>query len=381
LRKTIYDAIHLYLAIDMSKGDQLLIRFGLTEPPDERTVHDATLDYMRSARDINAVSDGVKAYTGILLQLYAGDPKIITIDEPEAFLHPSLALNLGKELAKAAAAEGKRVFAATHSPQFLMGAILSGAKVNIIRLTYEEGIGTARLLSSTELTRLMQDPLLRSVGVLSGLFYNHVIVGEANADRAFYQEINERLLAANDSRGIPHTLFLNADNNKQTIPKIIEPLRKLGIPAASIVDIDILKDGGQEWTRHLMACNIPSGEHQPYGTRRASVLKALEATGKDFKTCGGIGLLSGENRETAENLFNDLARYGLFIVRYGEVEGWLSELSVPHNKYSWLHSIFKKMGNDPAQADYVKPSSGDVWDFMDQVRPWLVDPKRRGIST
>jgi hypothetical protein len=53
--------------------------------------------------------------------------------------------------------------------------------------------------------------MLRSVGVLEGLFYNYVIVGEADADRAFYQEINERLPAA--------------------IPKIIEPLRKLGIPS------------------------------------------------------------------------------------------------------------------------------------------------------
>jgi hypothetical protein len=113
-----------------------------------------------------------------------------------------------------------------------MGAILSGANVIIIRLTYEAGIGTARLLPSGEIARLMQDPLLRSVGVLSGLLYNYVIVGEANADRAFYQEINERLLDANDSRGIPHTLFLNADS-KQTIPRIIDPLRKLGIPAAS----------------------------------------------------------------------------------------------------------------------------------------------------
>jgi hypothetical protein len=196
LRQTIHEAIGLHFAIDMSEGDQLSIRFGLAEPPDERTVRDETLEYMRSARGIDAVSDGVKAYTGILLQLYAGDPRVIVIDEPEAFLHPSLAFNLGKELANLSGTEGKRVFAATHSPQFVMGAVLSGAKVNIIRLTYEGGVGTARLLPSAELTRLMQDPLLRSVGLISALFYNHVIVGEANADRAFYQEINERLLAS-----------------------------------------------------------------------------------------------------------------------------------------------------------------------------------------
>lgn len=378
LRKIIHDALGLYLAIDMSEGSKLNIKFGETPPPEERSVKDDILEYMRNARAFSAVSDGVKAYTGILVQLYAGDPEIIIIDEPEAFLHPSLALNLGKEIAKGAATQNKHVFVSTHSAQFVMGAILSGATVNIIRLTYEGGVGTARLLPSTELTKLMQDPLLRSVGVLAGLFYNYVIVGEADSDRAFYQEINERLLAADDSRGIQHVLFLNADN-KQTIPRITEPLRKLGIPAAGIVDIDIIKDGGQEWTRQLGACNIPSSEYPSFATRRKNVLDFFAAKDPNFKTKGGIALLSGTEHEAASNLFDDLARYGLFAVRGGEVEQWLPSLSIARTKQTWLRSIFEKMGSDPRSADYVKPASGDVWDFIGQIRTWLVAPSRRGI--
>ena len=118
LRKVVFDAIGLYFAIDASQGDQLSVRFGRTRPPDEQSFHDETLEYMRGALDIGAVSDGVKAFTGILLQLHAGDPKIIIVDEPEAFLHPSLAMKLGKELAKGAAIEGKHVFASTHSPPY-----------------------------------------------------------------------------------------------------------------------------------------------------------------------------------------------------------------------------------------------------------------------
>jgi hypothetical protein len=41
----------------------------------------------------------------------------------------------------------------------------------------------------------MRDPLLRSVGVLGALFYNGAVICEADADRALYQELNERLLA------------------------------------------------------------------------------------------------------------------------------------------------------------------------------------------
>ncbi|WP_236774748.1 hypothetical protein [Agrobacterium tumefaciens] len=259
-----------------------------------------------------------------------------------------------------------------------MGAISSGAEVNIVRLTYKEGAGTARLLPSSELKQLMQDPLLRSVGVLEGLFYDAVVVGEANADRAFYQEVNERLLASGDQRGSPRTLFLNADT-KQTIPRILAPLRKLGIPAAGIVDIDVFKDGGNEWSRHLKAVNIPEGEFDAYASRRLRVLNALKATGQDFKTRGGIGLLQGSDMETAENLLNDLGSYGLFVVPIGELEAWLSGLNVERTKQKWLHTVFEKMGCDPSSKTYVQPETGDVWDFMGSLASWARNPQRRGI--
>jgi predicted ATPase len=110
---------------------------------------------MKGARGIEGVSDGVKAFTGILLQVYAGDPKVIIIDEPEAFLHPSLVRTLAKELATATSAETKHVFVATHSPDFIMGAIQSGALVNIVRVAYSNEIATARLLPNDDLVTLM----------------------------------------------------------------------------------------------------------------------------------------------------------------------------------------------------------------------------------
>jgi hypothetical protein len=73
-----------------------------------------------------------------------------------------------------------------------MGCVQGGAQINIIRVTYDYENATARLLTKEKLTPLMRNPLLRSVGVLNALFYNAVIVTEADADRAFYQEVNER---------------------------------------------------------------------------------------------------------------------------------------------------------------------------------------------
>ncbi|MBY5341456.1 ATP-binding protein [Rhizobium leguminosarum bv. viciae] len=380
LRNIIFEATNLMFVIDASVGDHLHVRFGETEPPNERTYSEETLEYMRQARAADDVSDGIKAFAGILLQLHAGTPKVFVVDEPEAFLHPSLAFKLGKELSRGAVDEGKHVFASTHSAHFLMGAITSGATVNIIRLTYSGGVGTARLLQSNDLRLLMQDPLLRSVGVLEGLFYDYVVVGEGNADRAFYQEVNERLLSCRDKRGLPHALFLNADN-KQTIPRILTPLRQLGIPAAGIVDLDVLKDGGSEWTKQLNAVGMPSGEHDAYANRRSTVLKSLMALDKDFKRDGGLNLLAGAEAETAWNLLLDLRRNGLFVVPRGEVENWLSDLNVERSKNGWLRDIFERMGSDPRSREYITPGDGDVWDFLGEIVEWMMNPNRRGIPS
>ena len=116
------------------------------------------------------------------------------LDEAEAFLHPPMAYKLGKEISKSIS-DGKRLFVSTHSSNFLMGCIQSGVPLDIIRLTYSNNVPTARHLENTRIAKLMRNPLMRSADVLSGLFYEYVIVTESDADRAFYQEINDRLLA------------------------------------------------------------------------------------------------------------------------------------------------------------------------------------------
>lgn len=143
------------------------------------------------------------------------------------------------------------MFISTHSANFLMGCVQGKVPLNIVRLTFDGKSGTSRLLTKEQLTPLMRNPLLRSIGVLNALFYNYVVVTEADADRAFYQEINERLLAAGDPRGIEGCLFLNAQN-KQTVWDIVKPLRELGIPCVGVVDIDILKEGGVVWKNQCL---------------------------------------------------------------------------------------------------------------------------------
>lgn len=381
VRRIVFDAFGRHFVLDPTNLGQLRIRLSDRAPRDdmeERGIHADAVRFHAAAQVIDEASDGVKAFTGIVTEVMAGDPSVVLVDEPEAFLHPSLASKLAQEVARAALSADKRVFISTHSPQFVMGCIQSGAPVNIIRLTYRGGVATARILPSDEILELMRHPLLRSTGLLSGLFYEFVVVTESDADRAFYQEVNERLLQFKPEWGIPNCLFLNAQN-KQTVQTLLRPLRKLGIPAAGVVDVDVLKDGGLNWTNLLSSAAVPQLSHGSFATLRAAVKNAMDATGKDMKREGGIAILSGADRQAAEDLLNQLRLYGIFAIPGGELESWLKGLGASGHGPAWLIDVFERMGEDPGHANYVRPNVGDVWEFVRDIRSWLLDPARKGI--
>lgn len=381
VRRIIHDAFGQYLVIDPTNLGQLNLRLSKEPPKDdkeERGIHAEAVEFHSKAMLINHASDGVKAFTGMVTEMIAGDPSVLLMDEPEAFLHPSLSFKLGKEVSGIMSASDKRLFVATHSPNFVMGCIQSGAPVNIVRLTYRNNVPTARILPNEDILKLMRNPLLRSTGVLSGLFYEFVIVTESDADRAFYQEINDRLLKHSIGRGIPNCLFLHAQN-KQTVKTIIKPLRELGIPVAGIVDIDVLKDGGSVWSSFLDSGSIPELEREPLASLRQALKRKFEESGKNMKRDGGIQILNEEDQEALQNFFNKLSDYGLFVVPNGELESWLKELNVSGHGPNWLVEIFEKMGEDPSSSDYLKPRDGDVWNFVDGISKWFFDPRRKGI--
>lgn len=381
VRRIVKDAFDSYFVIDPTNLGQLRLKLSKKEPEseiEERGIHDGAVKFHSNAIPIELASDGVKAFTGMITEMIAGDPIILLVDEPEAFLHPALSFKLGKEISKITIGSEKRLFVSTHSPNFVMGCIQSGAPVNIIRLTYRDNVPTARILPNNDILRLMRNPLLRSTGVLSGLFYEFVVVTESDTDRAFYQEINERLLRYMPEKGIPNCLFINAQN-KQTVKTIIKPLRELGIPVAGIVDIDVLKDGGSVWSSFLDSGYLPELERNSLASLRSALKQKFDETRKDMKKDGGINILSTGDKEAAKNLLEKLSEYGLFVIPSGELESWLPNISATGHGSVWLIDIFEKMGEDSDSPDYVKPTDNDVWNFIGEIKKWLVNTSRKGI--
>jgi hypothetical protein len=173
-----------------------------------------------------------------------------------------------------------QVIAATHSADFLIGLLDSGATVNVVRLTYAGAKATARLLSSETLSRFNRDPLLRSSSVLDALFHEHIVITEGDADRAFYEEINRRLLDTTVSEGAASCLFLNAQG-KDAIPKLLDPLRSFGLRAAAIADIDILLDGGTNWIKQLDAAGVPEVTSAGWSAMRSKIAEFVRSHGGD----------------------------------------------------------------------------------------------------
>lgn len=390
LRKIVFEAFEYHLSIDTSSFRETRIKLSHESPEAyEHSHRPEALDYFHRAQDIERFSDGVKSFVGLLAALLSDEYLVMLIDEPEAFLHPPLARRLGQELHQLSHTRGAHVLAATHSADFLMGCLQASPDAHIVRLTYRQGVPTARLLSREQIQQMMQDPLLRSTGVLSALFHEGAVVCEGDRDRAFYQEINERLLTKSGRKeGADSCLFINA-HSKQAIHRVIGLLRRMGIPAVAIIDLDIIID--ENVLKELLtAIEADAALIETLGMAKGLFYrKFIEAAqgdskkGRSLLKARGINALTESQKQAMKSTFlGPLSSLGIFIVPGGEVESWLAYL-LPDNqrpdKQEWLTTIFDAIGSDPHSERYVWPKDGDVWNFMREIAQWIGDPKRQGM--
>ena len=377
LQTRVFNAVGLHLGFDATSSGQIQLRLS-REPPDglERSFDEAALTYFRNAQPIQEASDGIQAYVGILLALAIDTSHTVLLDEPEAFLHPPLARKLGRQVSELARQRGISLFTATHSADFLIGCVQAEERVRVVRLSYSNGKSQGRLIDKDEIRRVFSSPLMRSANALSSLFYDGVVVTESENDRAFYAEIYARIAAADDT--VPTVLFIHAQN-WQTCSDIAGPLRHLAVPAAIIMDMDVLGSGGQDWTAVYNATCVPTALHLGWGQQRSEIRRRLIEANPDYKISGGINVLGDQDREAAADHIASLAAYGTFIVPHGEVESWLSGLGVAGRKTDWAIAMLRRLGDNPVDPTYVKPATGDVWSFIQGIIDWVSRGNRKGM--
>ena len=378
--ETVFQAIGQHVAITpILNGGQasvLLTKDSMLEVQfDSRSYSNDAIEYFSNplnALPLHQQGDGTVAFVGLMIELMFSKQSILLIDEPEAFLHPTLAHAVGNEAGRQS--YSKSIFAVTHSADFLMGCLESCAQVNIVRLT-REGAGTARLLPDHDVRKMITDPLLRSENIISALFHSCAVIVEGDSDCAFYREVNYRLSAVSD-RSLRDCQFVST-HGKGSMYKPLALLRKAGIPTACVVDFDVL-DGKKRTLGNLAsAAMVPS-------QILSSVKHEIGMASLEIKKCHeqrrGLDMLEDGIRETIRDAICKLARYGIFVVPNGELESWLSCLNVDREKDGWVNRMFERMGNDPEDVNYIQPSDDDVWDFIRGVSEWCEDSARCGMS-
>jgi predicted ATP-dependent endonuclease of OLD family len=322
---------------------------------------------------IDQLGDGIRSYSGIILNFVA-DPRPVTIiDEPEAFLHPPQALKLGKELANLVYSENRQAIIATHSSDIIRGAMSAGVSVQFLYLDHNRVQRQYHIVTSEQVAKFSAEPFLTHTNALDCLFYAQVVVCEAEADIMFFKWAAEKSGKADN---IEETFWIPS-YGKTAVPSIIRSLNGLGVKAKCIFDIDVLLSIGiiEDVCAELnidiakykgFLKNLPSHIKVPPA---AQALKEIEevisATSDDdsdesrlssirlikksaeslsrswsLKATGLRLLPKGEVRKCAEEFISYLQTHGVIILREGELENYVPDIG-GHGK-GWVRQAIEK---------------------------------------
>ena len=310
--------------------------------------------------------DGIKSFVSTYLSLKLDSKNIVLIDEPESFLHPPLARQLG-EIIGDSATDDKQIFITTHSSEILKGILSTCRDVNVIRITRNENINTISELDTDSLKQIISTPRLRVSKVLDGLFCERVAITESEADEIFYQEFLEKI---NPQSGV----FFTHVNSKSNICSVAEIYNKLDVENYMIFDFDILRTR-DEFNKVIKLISLSDKEKDTYRSIRKEVeeyvnskatARAQSQDEKELKKQKdiiyhkeGINCIEGndELKNRLEEMINNLAEKNVLILKNGELETNLNDAQIAYtgNKNLWIENAI----------DYIEKTESSELEKLD----------------
>lgn len=381
------------LTLDRLSGKAQL-RVGAPEveaPP----VDAVTSEYRNALSNLPGLAtqgDGMKSLIGLLLPVITASYPIILIDEPEAFLHPPQAFELGKVLGDIALKRNVQIILATHDRSLMAGLLSSETTMSVVRLDRQGDVTTANQLSAPEVKTLWTDPVMRYSNVLEGLFHRVVVVAEADQDCKFYEASIDAVDETHSVSTSPSEILFIPSGGKDGIAKVVVALRAANVPVVACVDLDILDNGtklktlveafGGNWEDFESDYNIAVQPLRPTetGWTCGHVLRAItselepeaskpwnadmkrlltpitrtsESSFQKLKQYG-MKTFTGQAEQHAKILIDNLDSLGICCVREGELErlapgvgvskgpGWLSsalESEAHHGEEARAHAM------------------------------------------
>lgn len=360
---------------------------------------------MASLRPLDEQGDGMRSMLGQLLPIVAAAYKVVILDEPEAFLHPPQAYALGVELGRLAFDQNMQILLATHDRNLLAGLLNSAAKVSVVRLSRPQGNHTrANSLDSEQLQTIWSDPVLKYTNVLDGLFHRFVVVAEAEGDCAYLAAAVDA--QEDDKLSIPkNEILFVPTGGKDGMPKVCAALTRVGVPVAAAPDLDMLsnKDSlkrlveslDQQWDQELdslwgkATANLtaPRGEVKVESVldaiveilesdraeiysanHKKKVLTQLRSNESPWQGVKDHGLteFKGEARVAVNELIERLDKFGVVLVKVGELERLAPEVSA-RKGVGWLQKALEAGAQrNPETQDHIKRiltsgETGDRW--------------------
>jgi ABC-type branched-subunit amino acid transport system ATPase component len=408
------------IAFDTSGMTRLYLRIAEEfddVPSDPREAGEVMTEY----GTLDEEGDGYRSFVGVVLSLLLSEDRIVLLDEPEAFLHPAQARELGRWIAEHSSDTDGQIVIATHDADFTAGMLSESTEVDIYRLNRAGDRTVYNHLSSDVTANLAGDPLLSSQRVLEAIFHEGVVVCEGGSDKAVYRSV-----AVNEI-GNDQLLFVNA-HGKHSIEDITGALTEANIPVAAITDIDILRDHYD--LRYLLESisdddfddildarrnieqavqeiqdeevveemvpevedfldQLRAGEHTLSGADAA--LGRLSSGFSEWSNVKeqGIERIPVENLDDEDETQNDpewvldeAEQYGVFIVPVGELEGWM-DLN-RSSKSTWVVKALKVIGtkdNDENQddTDSDEYDYDELTNFVEEIERYLDGEYRRLI--
>jgi len=377
IRTIINDEFGWFFYLSNLEDENLKIVLSKNPNLNEHNFGEKSIQQFKKSEHIEYFGDGIKCFIGILVAALAYSFRILLVDEPEAFLHPSAAHSLGHHLSSVTKKRHSSLVVATHDANFLMGCLESTKKLTILRLTYNYKDGKVTQLKSQDIKKLYTDPILRSTDSLSTLFHKSAIVCEADKDKVFYKGINDKFLLLKN--GIKENIFLNA-NGKDGIFKLVRPLRRTGVPVACIYDFDVFKTNDKNknqtrilWKNIFSACNIDKPVADSLEKQRCEIIDQLSGYKNqnifnNFRNSN----INSDLLKSIDSFLRRLYEYGIFVVSRGNLESWLHF----SDDQKWLENALHWI-------EYNKPNiqtdDDSIWSFLLNIKKWINNQARKGM--
>ncbi len=222
LRAAFKEAFNLDLAFDYTRDVNYGFRVGNTDKV--RPEHPKDFGqylYQNNYRELDTEGDGYRSFVSAVLGLLTTAPKVLLLDEPEAFLHQEQAETLGRLVARLSKETGQQVFVATHSASFLWGLLKEEPETSVLRVSRRNQSSNILHINQAKIEEIFSNPLFASQRVLDALFNDAVMVCEGDSDRVVF---DYALTKHFDRKGV----MVIHGHNKQNALKITKFVRELG---------------------------------------------------------------------------------------------------------------------------------------------------------